>query len=61
MQSMTTDAGEYGRYVYIEKPRCPVCGSDELDRKRTVDQGDGSVCRTMNCRACRHHFFVIEE
>ena len=56
-----TDAAESLRYVYIEPPRCPSCGSDDLHMTRSVNQGDGSVCKTTNCRNCKHHFFVIIE
>ncbi len=56
-----TDAAESDRYVYVERPRCPRCGSPELKQTRARDQGDGSTCRTMNCASCKHHFFIIEE
>jgi transposase-like protein len=56
-----SDAAEALRYVFVEKVRCPRCGSDELKTTRSVNQGDGSTQRTTNCRSCGHHFFVIEE
>lgn len=61
IENETDDAGEHLRYVYIQRPRCPACGSENLHRTRTEDQGDGSICKTMNCLDCQHHFFVIEE
>jgi hypothetical protein len=61
MVTETADAAETLRYVYVERPRCPVCGSDDLHTTRSEDQGDGSTAKTTNCRTCRHHFFVILE
>ncbi len=49
------------RYVYIERPRCPVCGSADLRTLRSKDQGDGSVSRRTACQACGRRFFVIVE
>ena len=61
----TTDtepmAGESLRYVYIDRARCPACGSVNVKTTRSVNQGDGSTMRTANCRECRHHFFIIVE
>jgi hypothetical protein len=59
--SDTTDAAETLRYVYIERPRCPRCGADDLKTIRSKDQGDGTVQRTTQCRDCSHRFFVIIE
>ena len=56
-----TTATESLRYVFIERARCPACGSDDLHTTRVEDQGDGSTARTTNCRRCKHHFFVIVE
>ena len=47
------------RYVYIERPRCPVCGSTNLQTIRSKDQRDGSVSRRTACKECGHRFFVI--
>jgi hypothetical protein len=55
------DAGERDRYVYIEKARCPVCGSDDLKTQHSEDQGDGSTKRDTLCRGCGWKFFVVEE
>ena len=55
------DAAESLRYVFVERARCPKCASVNLDRKRSADQGDGSIKRTVNCLQCSHHFYVIEE
>jgi hypothetical protein len=57
----TTDAAESDRYVFIERARCPKCGSDDLHTTRGKNQGDGSTCTTTNCRTCKHHFFIITE
>lgn len=61
MTTTTTDAAETLRYVFVEKPRCPRCGSDQLKTTRSDDQGDGTTSKTTNCRECGHHFFVIVE
>ena len=41
----TTDteamAGESLRYVYIDRARCPACGSVNVKTTRSVNQGDG--------------------
>jgi len=57
------DAAETLRYVFIERARCPACGSAELQTIRSQDQGDGSTSRDTRCRnrGCRHRFFVIVE
>ena len=63
--TMTTtpsdDPSEIDRYVFVEKVRCPRCGDCDLQITRSKTQEDSSVCRTANCRTCRHHFFIIEE
>ena len=61
----TTDtepmAGESLRYVYIERARCPACGSADLQTIRSKDQGDGTVARRTQCRQCFHKFVVVVE
>lgn len=49
------------RYVHIERPRCPACGSADLQTIRSKDQGDGSKARRTACKKCGHKFFVIVE
>ena len=49
------------RYVHIERPHCPVCGSANLKMKRSILQCDGSRRQSMWCLACPHKFFVILE
>jgi DNA-directed RNA polymerase subunit RPC12/RpoP len=50
------------RYVFIERPRCPACGSAELQTIRSKsDKSDGSKARRTACRDCGHRFFVIVE
>jgi transposase-like protein len=56
-----TDAAESLRYVFIEKPRCPACGSDELKTLRSNKENDGSVSRDTRCLSCNHQFFVVVE
>jgi len=57
----TTDAGENMRFVFIERPRCPKCGSADLQTVRSKNQGDGTVERRTQCRICFHRFFVVVE
>jgi len=54
------DADEL-RYCYIERARCPVCGSTDLETKRSQDQHDGTTSRRTWCKECNHRFFVIVE
>lgn len=50
------------RYVFVERTRCPVCGSPSLRAYKTLPpDGDGSVSRYTRCRACGHKFIVVEE
>jgi DNA-directed RNA polymerase subunit RPC12/RpoP len=50
------------RYVFIERPRCPACGSTELQTVRSKsDKTDGSTSRRTACKECGHKFFVIVE
>lgn len=47
--------------LFIERARCPACGSDNLQSRHSQDQGDGSVVRDTKCRECGHVFSVVEE
>lgn len=58
---ISNDAGERLRYVFIEKARCPACGSAALQTIRSKDQGDGTTERRTQCRVCFHRFFVVVE
>lgn len=49
------------RYVFVERARCPACGSADLQTVRSKDQGDGTVERRTQCRGCFHRFFVVVE
>jgi hypothetical protein len=55
------DAAELLRYVFMERPRCPVCGSADLRTIRSQDQGDGTIQRRTQCRVCFHKFIVVVE
>jgi hypothetical protein len=60
----TTDdpaGAEWDRLVFIVRPRCPRCGSADLQTIRSKDQGDGTVERRTQCRSCFHRFFVVVE
>lgn len=49
------------RYVFIERAKCPACGSVRLRTYRTSRHGDDSVTRHTECRDCGEKFFVILE
>lgn len=47
--------------VFIERPRCPTCGSADLQTRRTTQNGDASLSRDTLCRECKLHFVVVVE
>lgn len=47
--------------VFIERARCPGCGSANLRTYRSTDQGDGSVLRHCVCRDCGERVRVVVE
>lgn len=47
--------------IFVERPRCPRCGGDDLETKRSTQQGDGSVLRRVWCRDCPAKFYVVVE
>ena len=50
------------RYVFIERPRCPSCGSGSLKTRKTLpSQGDDSVTRDTLCKSCGWTFYVVVE
>jgi DNA-directed RNA polymerase subunit M/transcription elongation factor TFIIS len=55
------DAAERDRYVFVERPRCPICNSAKLRTVRTERHGDESVTRHTRCCDCRAKFFVVVE
>jgi ferredoxin-like protein FixX len=48
-------------YVFIERARCPECGSCNLRTYHSAPQGDGSVLRHTACRECGTKFRVVAE
>ena len=49
------------RYVFVERARCPACGSVDLQTIRSKKHGDGTIERRTQCRTCFHRFFVVLE
>ncbi len=49
------------RYVFVERPRCPRCGSSSHRAYRSVEQCDGSRMKWTVCQACREKFIVVLE
>ena len=48
-------------YVFVERPRCPACGSVDLHPYKTVQQGDGSTLRYVRCKSCGEKAFLVIE
>ena len=44
------------RYVFVSRPKCPLCGATKLKTLRTQQQGDGTISRRTLCLACGHRF-----
>jgi hypothetical protein len=63
MDATDSDGAESLRYVYVDRPQCPACGSKRLETQRSESQGDGTVKRHTRCKKedCNHHFFIIVE
>lgn len=50
------------RYVFVQRPRCPSCGSVDLKTQRSLpEQSDGSKARCVKCRTCGENFIVVHE
>jgi len=52
--------GSPTRYVYVERPRCPICSSAELRHYRTERDGE-TISRHTRCVPCGHRFIVVAE
>lgn len=46
------------RFVYVQRPRCPQCGSTKQTTTRSVDNFDGTRTQNKRCR-CGHAFSLI--
>lgn len=58
---MTPTPAEQLRYVFVEAPRCPACGSARHSIQRTATEGDGTRRRSVKCQVCRHNFILVIE
>ena len=38
--------------IFVERPRCPECGSVRLLARKTLDGGDGTITRRCRCDGC---------
>ena len=45
--------------VHIERPKCPVCGSVDIETRRSQRNEDGTVSRDALCRTCETTFLII--
>jgi DNA-directed RNA polymerase subunit RPC12/RpoP len=52
---------ERPRIVFVERPRCPACGSIRLQTYRTTQNGDSTVTRHARCRDCSQRILVVVE
>lgn len=48
-------------YVFVERPKCPRCGSPDLRTYGTRKGGDGTISRYAQCRACLVKLVVVLE
>ncbi len=51
---------EEREFVFVERARCPGCGSIDLETQRSVTDGERSEKKTK-CRQCGKNFSVILE
>jgi len=48
-------------YLFIERPRCPNCGSLKLRTYRTSRHGDDSLTRHAACADCGQKVLIVLE
>ena len=48
----TMAAADRWAVIYVERPRCPGCGSVKLLAYHSGKQGDGSRLRYVRCGVC---------
>ena len=61
---MATDAqhdAEPMETVFLERPRCSLCESTDLETIRSYDQGDGSIMHRKRCKKCDYRFKIVFE
>ena len=56
-----TDASEADRYVFCDRPRCPLCGGVRLRIIRSWKDSEVESRQWKECRneECGHRFFVV--
>jgi hypothetical protein len=59
--SLPEDSSEPDRYVFCERPRCPICECTDLQTLRSQKNGDGTITQRKRCRSCDHRFSVVWE
>lgn len=52
---------EGARYLFLERPRCPECGSTRLRTYRSVEQEDGTRLRYSECLTCGCRLRIVLE
>jgi len=53
--------GEVADYCWIPLPKCPMCGSLEFRRQRTIQNGDGTTTKLAIClnKKCGRPFKIV--
>jgi len=48
-------------YIYVARPRCPVCASPRLLAYRSRRESDESITRWVRCAACGRRLILVLE
>ncbi len=49
------------KIVFVERTRCPTCGSDRIKTHRSTREQDGAVWRRATCETCGEWLTVVVE
>lgn len=47
--------------VFVDVPRCPLCGATGYDKVRTEANGDGTATKKVRCRGCARRYKIVGE
>ena len=66
MTDTSTTAGQANsdrepEFIFVERPRCPLCGSRELKTYRSTSHDDGTRERHARCVSCGQRSRLIIE
>ena len=48
-------------FVTVFKPCCPHCRSEDYHRLKTLDNGDDSATKRVECRRCSRRYRIVSE